>query len=101
MRAQIGRVRQTVHGQLEHRIAAQRVGILAVFIAGRDHQHAKAKDLVQAMQNPLRGARVTQTGGQALGQAKPLFDLAQRQQAAIGGQMRAVKARRDRSAEYR
>jgi hypothetical protein len=45
LRAQIGRRRQPLQRQLEHRIAAQRIGVVAVLVAGRDHQHAKADDL--------------------------------------------------------
>ena len=36
-------------GKLEHRIAAQRVGVVAVLVSGGNHQHAKPDDLRQAV----------------------------------------------------
>jgi len=80
LRAQLFARRQAVQRQLEHRVAAQRVGIIAVFVAGRDHQHAKPNDLRQPVHHLLRRPLVLQTGGQAVGQSQPAFDLAQRQQ---------------------
>ena len=68
-------LRQTLHGELEHRIAAQGIGSVAVFIAGGDHQHAEADDLVQTMHDPLGCAWVANAGGQALRDTEPLFDL--------------------------
>ena len=52
LRAQIGIVRQAAHRQLEHRVAAQAVGVVAVLIARRDHQHADADNLVQIRASP-------------------------------------------------
>jgi len=69
------------HRQLEHRVTAQRVGIVAVLVAGRDHQHARADNVVQAVDHPARIARVTEAGCEAGGDGKPLLHLAQRQQA--------------------
>ena len=44
------------------------------------------------MPDPLRRARVVDAGGEPIGDAEPLLDLAQGQQAAIGGQLSAVEA---------
>jgi hypothetical protein len=71
---------------------AQRVGVVAVLVAGRDHQHAEAQDRGDAVPDALRRTRVVEAGGEALGQAKPTLDLAQGQQAAVGGQLPAVEA---------
>ena len=95
LRAQVGVIGQPFHGVLEHRVAAQRVGVVAVLVARGNHQHAKADDLVQAMQHPLRRPRVPEAAGQTSGDAEPLLDLTQRQKTAVGGQQRAIKARLD------
>jgi hypothetical protein len=34
-------------------VAAQDIGVIAVFVTSGDHQHAEADDLGQAMLNPL------------------------------------------------
>src|SRR5438034_3798277 len=78
--------------QLEHRIAAQRVGIIAVLVPGGNHQHAKPDDLRQAVHDLFRRPRVLETGGQAIGQSQSAFDLAQNQQSALRGQPTAIKA---------
>ena len=82
---------QAIERQLEHRIGAQCVGVVAVLVAGGDHQHAKPDDLRQAMHDLLRRSRVLQTAGQAVGQTQPAFNLAQRQQAPFRGQPATVK----------
>jgi hypothetical protein len=64
LRAQIGVVGQTAHRQFEHWIATQAVGIVAVLVARRDHQHAGADDLVQFVPDPLRGTRVADASRQ-------------------------------------
>jgi hypothetical protein len=79
LRAQFVTRGQPVQRQLEHRVAAQRLGVVAVFVAGGDHQHAEADDLGQPVPNPLRRARVPETSRQPIGHAEPALDLAQRQ----------------------
>ncbi len=79
--------------QLEHRIAAQRIGVVAILIPGSDHQHAETNDLSQLMPDPLRHTRVSQTRRQPLRQAHPPLDLAQRQKPAFRGQPAAVETR--------
>jgi hypothetical protein len=64
---------------------AQRVGVVAVLIAGGDHQHAKPDDFGQAMHHLLRRPRVLETPGEPVGQSQPVFDLAQGQQTALRG----------------
>ncbi len=76
-------VRQPVHGEFEHRVAPQAVGVVAVFVAGGDQQHAEADDLVEAVDDPLRRARIGDTTGQPRGETHALFDLAQHQQTAV------------------
>ena len=77
LRAQILARGQTIERQFEHPVAAQRVGVVAVLIAGSDHQHAKPDDFGQAMRDLLRRPRVLEIPGQPVGQSQPGFDLAQ------------------------
>jgi hypothetical protein len=92
LRAERGAIREVAEGQLEHRVVPQAVGIVAVLVARREHQHAKAQDGGEAVPDPLRGAWVVDAGGEPVGNAEPVFDLAQGQQAAIRGQLPAVEA---------
>ena len=68
------------------------VGIVAVLVAGRDHQQAEAQDGGEVVLDPPRGARVVEADGEPLRKSQPALDLAQGQQAAIGGQLPAVEA---------
>ena len=83
LRAQVGATREPVHRQLEHRITAQGVGVVAVLVTGGDHQHARANDLVQAMDYPVRRTRVADAGRQACRNPEPPLDLAERQKPTI------------------
>ena len=73
-------------------------GIVAVLIAGGDHQQAEAQHVCEAVLDPVRRARIVDAGGEAPGDAEALLDLTQRQQAAIGREGAAVKAGDDRLA---
>jgi hypothetical protein len=68
---------------LEHRIGAQGIGVVAVLIARRDHQQPEANDVSEAMRDLTGRPRVHHTGGYAIGDAKPLVDLAQNHNAAV------------------
>ena len=52
LRAQLLTRGQTIQRQLEHRVAAQRVGVVAVLVPGGDHQHAEADDLAPSDAQP-------------------------------------------------
>ena len=81
---------RTIERHLEHRIAAQAIGVDAILVAGADHQHAKANDVGQTV--CLIGcARIGHAGGVPVGKAKAPFDLAQRQNAAIRLQQAAIE----------
>ena len=71
---------------------AQAVGVVAVLVAGRDHQHAEAQDVGHLVPDPPRQPGVVDAGGQALGDAEPPLDLAQGQHARVRGQLPAVEA---------
>src|SRR3954463_7404513 len=70
-----------VERQLEYRVMPQAVGVIAVLVASRNHQHAKAQNVRDAVPDPFGSARVLNAGRKPLRDAKPALDLAQRQQA--------------------
>jgi hypothetical protein len=84
LRAQRRLVLKPFHGQLEHRVGAQPVGVVAVLVAGRNHQQAKADDLVKTMHDAPRVTRVRDAGRQASGHVEALLHLTQHQQPTIG-----------------
>ena len=75
---------EPLHGELEHRVGAQPVRVVAVLVAGRDHQQAKADDLVEPVHDALRIARVHDAGRQASGDIEALLHLTQHQQPTVG-----------------
>ena len=100
LRTQLAVFGQPVHRQLEQRVGSQGVGVVAILVAGGDHQHAEPDDLIEPVQAALGRARVTNTIGETPGDPQPLLDLPQQQQTTIGGHQRAVEARLDhRSAD--
>jgi hypothetical protein len=90
--------RDSVRWQLEQQIVPQAVGIVAVVVAGGDHQQAEAQHLGETVLDPLRRARIVDAGGEAPGDAEARLDLTQRQQAAIGREGAAVEAGDDQFA---
>jgi hypothetical protein len=96
LRAQRAVRRQAPHRQFEHRIVAQDIGIVAILVAGGDHQHAKADNLFGRMHH-LRGlARIGNVRSQARRKAKTPLDFAQRQQTATGGEALGIEGGDDR-----
>ena len=73
------RVGQASTGELEQRIVPQAAGIVAVLIAGGDHQQPKTQHVGEAVLDPLRRAGIIDAGAEAPGDAKALLDLTQRQ----------------------
>ena len=92
LRAECGAVGQPIQRELEDRIVPQTVRVVAVLVPGRDHQHAKAQDGGEAVLDPLRRARVVDASGEPVREAEPALDLAQGEQAAVGGELPAVEA---------
>ncbi len=101
LRAQFAIRRRQIERHLEHRIAPQRIGVVAVLIARRDHQQPKADDVGKAVGDLIGRAPVDHAGGEPIGDAKALVDLAQRQNAAIRRQQAAVKLDLDALARNR
>jgi hypothetical protein len=75
LRAQVAMLRQPIHRQLEQRVGPQGVGVVAVLVAGGDHQHAEADDLIEPVHDALRRTRVTDARGKTPGDPQPLLDL--------------------------
>jgi hypothetical protein len=80
-----------VQRHFEHRIASQGTGVVAVLVACRDHQQSKTDDVREAVRDLIRRTRVFDAGGQAIGDAKALLDLAQDKNAAIRRQQTAIE----------
>ena len=91
LRTQLAIGRRQIERHLEHRIAAQRTGVVAVFVACRDHQQPKTDDVGERVRDLIRRARVFDAGGHAIGDAKALLDLAQNQNAAVRRQQTAIE----------
>ena len=91
LRTQLAIRRRKIERHLEQGIASQGTGVVAVFVAGADHQQPKANDVGQAVRDLIRRPRINHAGGEPIGDAKALFDLAQRQNAAVRRQHAAVK----------
>jgi hypothetical protein len=77
---------------------AQAAGIVAVLVAGGDHQQAEAQHVGKAVLDAFGRARIVDAFGEAPRHAEALLDLTQRQQAAIGGERAPVEAGDDRLA---
>jgi hypothetical protein len=92
LRAQVPLRRQAFERDLEQRIVPQASGVIAVLIAGGDHQQPEADNVGDRVHGAGRITRIVDTGGKTLGHLEPLLDRAQHQQAAIGRQPAAVKA---------
>src|SRR5271165_627753 len=59
LRAQFAIRRRQIERHLEHRIASQTIGVVAVLIARRDHQQPKTNDLRQAVGDLIARAGIT------------------------------------------
>ena len=70
--------------QLEQRIAAQGIAIVAILVAAGDGQHAETQHRGQGMGDARGIAPVADAGRQSRGQAQPALDVTQQNQAAIG-----------------
>ena len=101
LRAQFAIRRRQIERHLEHRIAAQRIGVNSVLVTGANHQKPKADDIGQAVGDLLGRPRINHARSQPIGDLEPLFDLAQRQNAAIGRQQPAVEIDHNRFARNR
>ena len=91
LRTQFAIRRRQIERHLEHGIAAKTGGVVAVFIAAADHQQPKADDVGERVRDLIRRARVYHAGGEPIGDAKALFDLAQNQNPAVRRQQTTIE----------
>jgi len=91
LRAQLPIRRRQIERHLEHRIAAQAIGVDPVLVAGANHQNPKPEDVRQAVGDLIGIARINQAGRKSIGAPKPLVDFPQRQDAAVRRQQPAVE----------
>ena len=78
--------------QLERRIVAQMIEIVGIFVAGRNRQNAREKNVPQRMRHPRRIARIVDRRRQFLGNTEALCSLRQEHHAAIGTDPAAIKS---------
>ena len=92
LRAQIvAAVRQASAGQLEARIGAQVVEVVAIFIAAGDGEDPGAQDVGNAVGYQIRIARVGDQRGKLVGDAQAPLGGGEQHHAAIGRQSPAIK----------
>ena len=95
LRTQVPIRRQTFERQLEQRIGAQAGRVVAVLVAGGDHQQPEADDVGDRMHGAAGITRIVDAGGETVGDFEPPLDLAQNQQTAVGRQPAAVEPGND------
>jgi hypothetical protein len=85
------RRRQPAARQLERRVGAQDIAVVAARVTGGDQQGAQADHLRQLMGHPPRVAGTLDAAREAIGDAEPALDLRQHQHPGIRGQPAAVE----------
>ena len=78
---------------LEHRINAKTIGVVAVLVAGGDHQVAETDDIGESMCDLIGRARILDTASKTISDAKALLGLTQRQNAPVRRQQSAIESR--------
>jgi hypothetical protein len=81
----------SAHRDLQRGIGAQGIDIVAVLVAGGDHQHPRRRHLGVAVAHAGRIAIVAEWAGNRLGQPQPRGDFAQHDQAAVGRQAAGIE----------
>ena len=84
-------LRASADGDLQRGIGAQRIDVVAVLVAGSDHQHPRRHHLGVAVPDAGRIALVTERGGDRRGKRQPLGDLPQYDQAAVRRQAPGIE----------
>ena len=98
LRTQLPIRRRQIERHLEHRIAAQGVGVDPILVARRDHQQPKPDDVGEAVGDLIGCARINHARGQPIRDPKPPFDLTQRQHTAVRRQQPSVELDHNRFA---
>jgi hypothetical protein len=81
---------------LDRRIVSKVIGVVTVFVAERDLVDALAELLAAIVASALGMAVVVEQRGKSAGQADPIVDLPQQQDAAIGRDVRRIRAEQER-----
>jgi len=63
-----------VERHLEYRIDAKTVGVVAVLVAGGDHQEAEADDVGESVRDLIRCALILDPASKTISDAQPLLD---------------------------
>ena len=83
--------RQAISAKLEHRVVAQAVGIIAIFVAAANLIDALSQQIGMRMRDVAGVSRVDQSIRQSFGQADLTIDTTQQQGTEVGRQTAAVK----------
>jgi hypothetical protein len=75
---------------------AEGIRIIAILVAGGNHQHAEADDVCDLMPDLHGFARIDNGSRKVRGDANALLDLTQCQQTTIGGEAIGVELGNDR-----
>src|SRR5205823_3123077 len=70
----VRRPRERGMRHFEHRIGAKTVGVVAVLVAGGDHQEAEADDVGESVRDLIWRTLVLDTACETIGDAQPLLD---------------------------
>src|SRR4030081_831163 len=71
LRTQLAVRRRQVERHLEYRIDAKTVGVVAVLVAGGDHQEAEADDVGESVRDLIRCALILDTASKSAAVARP------------------------------
>jgi putative ABC transport system substrate-binding protein len=82
----------TAHRHLEHRVRAQAVAVIGVFVARRDRKHPQPQHLDDLVIDPRGIAPVHKATRQPLGETEAPLNLAQQKDAAIRRQATTVES---------
>jgi hypothetical protein len=89
------RVRQPAAGELEGRIVAQPVEVVAILVAAGDGEDTRTDHVGKAVHDPARVTPVWEHSGQLLSQTEPTIGERQKHHASVRRQPAAVKRRCD------
>ena len=84
-------LRCATDGNLQSWIGAQHIDVVAVLVAGSDHQHPRPCHLGVAVTDASRIAVIVERAGDRLGQTQANLDLAKNDKAAIRGQAAGIE----------
>lgn len=84
-------LRTAADRDLQRGVRAQRVDVVAILVAGRDHQHPCPCHVGVAVADAGRIAIAAQRSGDSRGQSEAALDLAQDHQPAVRGQAAGIE----------